>query len=185
MTPNDIRQGAEDDGRDGAGSDNARVEEGEGTPDIARLGSFSAAAIELGVTHGAVSRQVAALEAWFGHRLFVRAPRGLVLNGPGWPGDWADWLKAAGLGPVVGSRQIRFDHFFVTLQAATDGLGLAIGPFPVLDGDIASERFVRPFPLIRVRRASYYVLVLADADKTRALRSFVRWLKTEGHTAKP
>ena len=49
----------------------------------ARLGSFSAAASELGVTHGAISRQVSALEAWFGHRLFVRAGRGLALNGPG------------------------------------------------------------------------------------------------------
>ena len=286
----------------------------------ARTGSFSAAAIELGVTHGAVSRQVATLEAWFGHRLFIRAPRGIILNGPGrtfatdvsaifdrlaeaaarqskgqmrstirvvapatfamrwliprlrqfhdanpetrievstsvtfaepkggyevairrgpksggpntksggpniWdrheatrfldesdtiiasprllarvplrtldelrshtllstetrPGEWSNWLEAAGLAHVPEAGHMRFDHFFVTLQAATDDLGLAIGPFPVLDGDLASGRFVTPFPRIRVPRESYHALVPADVDKTRALRSFVRWLKAQG-----
>ena len=99
------------------------------------------------------------------------------------PGDWADWLGAAGLALVPGTRQMRFDHFFVTRQAATDGLGLAVGPFPVLGGDVARGRFVIPFPTIRVPRSSYFLLVPADADKTRALRTFARWLVAEGKIA--
>jgi DNA-binding transcriptional LysR family regulator len=38
----------------------------------ARLGSTVAAAAELGVTHGAVSKQIALLEAWLGVPLFER-----------------------------------------------------------------------------------------------------------------
>ena len=75
---------------------------------------------------------------------------------------------------------IRLDHFFVTLQAATDGLGLAVGPFPVLDRDLVAGRFATPFPTIRVKRESYYALVPDDADKTRSLRALVRWLVAEG-----
>lgn len=41
----------------------------------ARLGSMSAAAAELGVTHGAVSRHIKALEAQFGLLLLHRLPR--------------------------------------------------------------------------------------------------------------
>ena len=41
----------------------------------ARLGSFSHAAAELSVTHGAVSRQVRLLEDWLGTRLFLRTSR--------------------------------------------------------------------------------------------------------------
>jgi LysR family transcriptional regulator, glycine cleavage system transcriptional activator len=41
----------------------------------ARLGSFSEAAAELGLTHGAVSHQVSALEAWTGITLFERRGR--------------------------------------------------------------------------------------------------------------
>ncbi|GEP08728.1 LysR substrate-binding domain-containing protein [Methylobacterium gnaphalii] len=41
----------------------------------ARTGSYAAAGSELGLTHGAVSRQIAALESWLGQRLFVRVGR--------------------------------------------------------------------------------------------------------------
>jgi len=41
----------------------------------ARTGSYAKAGVELGLTHGAVSRQIAALEAWLGQRLFVRVGR--------------------------------------------------------------------------------------------------------------
>ena len=44
----------------------------------ARLGSFTRAAEELNVTHGAVSRQVRLLEDWLGTRLFVRTSRNAV-----------------------------------------------------------------------------------------------------------
>ena len=49
----------------------------------ARLGGFAAAAQELGVTAGAVSQQVQALEARLGRRLFDRSPRSLSLTPDG------------------------------------------------------------------------------------------------------
>ena len=49
----------------------------------ARLGSFSAAAEESGLTHGAVSRQVSRLERWMGIRLFSREARGVTLTPEG------------------------------------------------------------------------------------------------------
>jgi DNA-binding transcriptional LysR family regulator len=49
----------------------------------ARLGSFSAAAEESGLTHGAVSRQVSRLERWMGVKLFAREARGVTLTPEG------------------------------------------------------------------------------------------------------
>jgi len=49
----------------------------------ARTGSFSAAAIQLNLTHGAVSRQVGKLEHWLGRRLFDRQARGVALTPDG------------------------------------------------------------------------------------------------------
>jgi LysR family glycine cleavage system transcriptional activator len=49
----------------------------------ARHVSFTKAADELNVTHGAVSRQVALLEEWFGVKLFRRAPSQLGLTEAG------------------------------------------------------------------------------------------------------
>ncbi|WP_458098073.1 LysR substrate-binding domain-containing protein [Roseomonas sp. WA12] len=48
-----------------------------------RHSSLTKAAAELGVTHGAVSRQVAQLEAWLGVPLFLRRPAQLVLTDAG------------------------------------------------------------------------------------------------------
>src|ERR1700710_2231620 len=49
----------------------------------ARHVSFTKAAEELHVTHGAVSRQVALLEEWFGIKLFRRGPSQLSLTEAG------------------------------------------------------------------------------------------------------
>ncbi len=49
----------------------------------ARTGSFSAAALALNLTHGAVSRQVARLEHWLGLRVFLRQARGVALTPEG------------------------------------------------------------------------------------------------------
>jgi LysR family transcriptional regulator, glycine cleavage system transcriptional activator len=57
----------------------------------ARLGSFTRAAQELNVTHGAVSRQVRLLEDWLGVRLFLRTSRNAVPTRAG-----ADLLAEAG-----------------------------------------------------------------------------------------
>ncbi|MGE8357277.1 MAG: LysR family transcriptional regulator, partial [Microvirgula sp.] len=50
----------------------------------ARLASFSAAANELYVTHGAVSKQIKQLEEWLGVRLFERAGGRVKLTDVGW-----------------------------------------------------------------------------------------------------
>ncbi|HTT80078.1 MAG TPA: LysR substrate-binding domain-containing protein [Stellaceae bacterium] len=60
----------------------------------ARLGSFTRAAEELGVTHGAVSRQVRLLEEWLGAPLFRRTSRSVVAMPAG-----AELLAEAG--PVL------------------------------------------------------------------------------------
>jgi DNA-binding transcriptional LysR family regulator len=51
--------------------------------EVAQTGSFSEAALSLGYTQSAVSRQIATLEAAAGHRLFERGRRGVTLTPAG------------------------------------------------------------------------------------------------------
>jgi LysR family transcriptional regulator, glycine cleavage system transcriptional activator len=46
----------------------------------ARSANLTAAAQQLGVTYGAVSKQISVLEEWIGQKLFVRQGRGLALS---------------------------------------------------------------------------------------------------------
>jgi DNA-binding transcriptional LysR family regulator len=96
------------------------------------------------------------------------------------PGDWIDWLEKAGLAHMAGQRRRIFDHFHVTLQAIVDGLGIGIGPLPLLDADLRTGRLVAPLPDITVPRSGYVALVPFDADKTAPFKGFVDWLIAEG-----
>lgn len=99
------------------------------------------------------------------------------------PGDWNDWLERAGLPHLASQRRQIFDHFHVTLPAIIDGLGLGIGPLPVLNGELQAGRLIAPLPEIQVPRSGYVALVPFDADKSAPLKSFVEWLVAEGkHT---
>jgi DNA-binding transcriptional LysR family regulator len=47
------------------------------------------------------------------------------------PDAWRHWLGAAGVKAKCRKKQ-SFDHFYLALQAAVDGLGVALGPLPLL-----------------------------------------------------
>ena len=277
----------------------------------ARTGSYAEAATKLGVTHGAVSRQIAALESWLGQRLFTRSGRRMVATPmasvfaaevglsfdrlavaaqacgrPGarrllrvsaptslamrwliprldrfhashphvevvvttvstvmddlrggvdvairrgiaredlWPqhrvvpvlddvdtlmmspalfarrpilkpadiethtllatetraGDWSSWLDAAGLQHLAGLPRQIFDHFFITRQAVEDGLGIGIGPLPLLEIDISAGRLITPLPDIRVPRSGYVASIPRHGDAGDLLGAFVDWLVSE------
>ncbi|PWC46887.1 LysR substrate-binding domain-containing protein [Azospirillum sp. TSA6c] len=99
------------------------------------------------------------------------------------PGDWTGWLEAAGLQHLAGHPRQIFDHFFVTRQAVEDGLGIGIGPLPMLDIDIANGKLMTPLPEIRVPRTGYVALVPPQADAGKLVAGFVDWLVGEAQGA--
>src|ERR1700761_9008966 len=95
------------------------------------------------------------------------------------PGDWTDWLECVGLSLRAGQRRRVFDHFFVPLQAVLHGLGIGVGPRPVLQADISAGRLMTPFPALTVPRTGYIALIPFDANKSAALTKFIDWLVSE------
>src|SRR3546814_11608505 len=91
----------------------AAVESGAG------LGSFSAAAAELSLTQGAISRQVSGLEELLGMLLFDRTSRGVMLTPAG-----ADYAKAVG----AALSQIRSASLQAMTKRHSDTLNIAILP---------------------------------------------------------
>src|SRR6476660_1671333 len=62
------------------------------------------------------------------------------------PDDWPSWLKAAGVARVS-ARGPELQYYGQALQAAVDGLGVAMGIRPYIDDDLAAGRLVAPFGL--------------------------------------
>lgn len=99
------------------------------------------------------------------------------------PGDWEAWLQCAGLPELRPVQVLRFDHFFVTLQAVIDGMGYGVGPFPTLGVEQEQGRLQVPFPDLRLPSGDFCALVPLDSDKPLHLRTFVQWLQQAAQEA--
>lgn len=96
------------------------------------------------------------------------------------PRDWPDWLDHAGAGALRASRQLSFDHTYLALEAARDGLGVALGPLYLIQEDLASRALVPVFPSL-VMPAQPYVVVHRASDRREAtVAAFEAWLVAAG-----
>ncbi|BBK39696.1 transcriptional regulator [Allostella sp. ATCC 35155] len=102
------------------------------------------------------------------------------------PEDWSLWLAAAGL-PGRSARGPAFEYYGQALQAAADGVGIAMGIRPYIDDDLAAGRLVAPFALAVPKGQLWYLLHRPAAAADPALAAFRTWLvaAARGATADP
>lgn len=118
-------------------------------------------------------------------RKALRQPQDLagytLLYSSGYDDDWRLWLTAAGL-PTDISKQpgLTFDMIFMTLQAAIDGLGVAIGRTTYVEGDLAKGRLVMPFDISLPADAGFYLVSPETSSDSRKLKAFREWLLSQG-----
>lgn len=91
--------------------------------------------------------------------------------------DWRLWLTAAGL-PTDISRQpgLTFDMTFVTVQAAIDGMGVAMGRTSYVRDDIAKGRLVVPFKIALPADAGFYLVSPEGRREAPKLAAFRQWM---------
>jgi len=94
------------------------------------------------------------------------------------PEAWAEWFAAAGLKSTTSPRgSPAFEHFFMSIEAAMNGLGLALVPDFYVTAELRDGRLIEPLPGHRVRRpGGYYLLHLKTRDRDPAIRAFRTWL---------
>ena len=83
----------------------------------------------------------------------------LLHTSGGYNDDWRLWLTAAGL-PANISKQpgLTFDLILMTVQAAIDGIGVAMGRTSYVEADIAKGRLVVPFKIALPADAGFYLV---------------------------
>jgi LysR family transcriptional regulator, glycine cleavage system transcriptional activator len=117
-------------------------------------------------------------------RLPLRMPEDLrrhtLLHTSSLPRLWPDWLAKAQIPALKPAATLTFDHFYLTLQAAIDAIGIAMGPTALVSDDLTAGRLVTPFDGPRLPSRSYctYVPEGKSADDLVAL--FCSWLEREG-----
>jgi LysR family glycine cleavage system transcriptional activator len=114
-------------------------------------------------------------------RIATRIKRVSDLNGPMLirvghaTEDWPLWLKAAEAGRIS-AKGPEFEYYGQAIQAAADGVGVAMGIRPYIDDDLAAGRLVAPFTL-SVPKGKQWYLVYRDFRKDqRDFMAFRKWL---------
>ena len=98
--------------------------------------------------------------------------------------DWRLWLTAAGL-PTDISKQhgVTFDLILMVVQAAIDGIGVAIGRTSYVQDDIAKGRLVVPFNITLPADAGFYLVSPAGKTDSPNLAAFRQWLIASAQAA--
>jgi len=77
--------------------------------------------------------------------------------------DWDAWKKQVGAPRTRPAGRLQFDHLHFVLQAAVDGLGIALAPTSLVAHDLASGRLQSPLPTSRMTLDRYYYGLAPDA----------------------
>ncbi|MGI9408926.1 MAG: LysR substrate-binding domain-containing protein [Hyphomicrobiaceae bacterium] len=91
------------------------------------------------------------------------------------PEDWRQWLHAAGLARVS-ARGAEFDYYAQALQAAIDGVGVALGIRPYVDDDLAAGRLVAPFSVDVSNGKQWYLVYRENHRRDREFTVFRDWV---------
>jgi LysR family glycine cleavage system transcriptional activator len=90
---------------------------------------------------------------------------------------WEKWLDVAGVSDKVdGTRGPHFSSNILSLEAASQRLGLALALRPLVDADIASGRLCAPFNIELKPRSAYYLVCPEVIAERPAVVAFRKWL---------
>jgi LysR family transcriptional regulator, glycine cleavage system transcriptional activator len=93
---------------------------------------------------------------------------------------WEEWLTHAGVPGLEAAGNLVLDHFYLAVEAAAGGLGVAMGPSALIGADLATGRLIAPFPHLTLPARSYCAYVRAKARGDARIVAFCDWLERQG-----
>lgn len=92
---------------------------------------------------------------------------------------WSDWLRQAGAPGLRGARNLDFDHVYLQLGAAAEGLGVTLASLPLVEREIATGRLVFPIAEPAWQGPDYTLLVNADRADEEPIVAFRNWISSK------
>lgn len=91
---------------------------------------------------------------------------------------WRDWAAATGFVGAAPEVAARYEHFYLLIQAAACGLGVAVVPRMLVEDDIRSGKLVAPFGFVPTRR-KLVLWVAPNVDGRPDVEAMATWLARE------
>jgi len=93
--------------------------------------------------------------------------------------QWDLWASAQGVAPASAGSAIRFDEPLGALQAAVEGLGVALGPKALVMDDLRAGRLVIPYDSEQPAGGGHHLVHTKRAGARPVVRAFCAWLRDE------
>lgn len=90
--------------------------------------------------------------------------------------DWPQWLEAANAKDVTLHNGIVCNQLYATVQAAIQGLGVAMGRTSVVSKEIEAGTLIAPFDIRLPLTTSSYVVSTPDKAVRPVVQHFTNWL---------
>ncbi len=102
-----------------------------------------------------------------------------------WP-NWRMWMQAAGIKDFDDKRGLHFSQTSLSIQAAIDGQGVALGDSNLVADDLAAGRLVKPFELsLKAPDAfSYFIITRLNTAEAPLVNAFRDWCLAEAETGR-
>lgn len=96
------------------------------------------------------------------------------------PDDWQRWLSAAGVPHLQPRASLGFDHTYLAVEAALDGLGVVMGPRYLMQEELEAGRLEALFPDVLAPADDYYFVHDSHRAADPAIATLRAWLQAEG-----
>src|SRR5262245_32440837 len=106
-----------------------------------------------------------------------------LMHDSDWPESmWTRWLAAAGVKADQLKPALSFNYSSLMIQAAIDGLGVALAQEALVRDDLATGRLIRPFDVDMPTEYAHYVVSPEATAERPKVAAFRAWLLTEACT---
>ena len=104
------------------------------------------------------------------------------MQGAPWP-NWKMWMAAVGIKDFDDRSGLHFRQTSLTVQAAIDGMGVALGDSNLVADDLAAGRLVKPFELALSAppQFAYHILTPRNVPLNPLVPLFRDWCLKEAH----
>lgn len=102
------------------------------------------------------------------------------------PVDWSEWLNMARVPNLESQGLVQFDHTYLALEAAMDGLGVAMAPLFLIGRELQEHRLDQLFISIVAPAPGYFFVSAPVRERDAAIAALKSWLIEQGriHTQK-
>jgi LysR family transcriptional regulator, glycine cleavage system transcriptional activator len=109
--------------------------------------------------------------------------RATLIHIPSSAEDWETWCNHSRI-DVSAARKIIVGSVHLSLEAAADGLGIAIGRLPLINDDLAAGRLAIAIDHVVPVLTGYWLVQPSDVETRREIVAFRNWLLKEASQLK-